>query len=240
MVAAIIVSLLTFGSSSFAGLDQQGNTQLVVTYNTNGGSTIPPEFVSPGGKVFFQQTPVKACNSFEGWFYDSALTKAYNTSDLINNDLTLYAKWAATSADAQCGTATLTSSIGKVSVGGTVNETIIVGSDVKLAALKAAITPSANASFEIYNADGITKATTLATGMKIIVTAQTGANKVTYTITVSSPNLALNSPVTVGSTCIASQNAAKAVDGSVTNDSKWCSLSSNRWLRIGRRRANLL
>jgi len=205
---------------------------LVVTYNTNGGSTIPPVFVSPGGKVFFQQTPVKACNSFEGWFYDSALTKAYNTSDLINNDLTLYAKWAATSADAQCGTATLTSTIGKVSVGGTVDETIIVGSDVKLAALKSAITPSANASFEIYNADGITKATTLATGMKIIVTAQTGTNKVTYTITVSSPNLALNSPVTVGSACIASQNAAKAVDGSVTNDSKWCSLSSNRWLQI--------
>ncbi|MNI03262.1 F5/8 type C domain protein [compost metagenome] len=232
MVAAIIVSLLTFGSSSFAGLDQEGNTQRVVTYNTNGGSTIPSDFVSPGGTVFFQKIPVKECYSFEGWFYDSALTQAYNTSDSIKNDLMLYAKWVATSADAKCGAATLTSTIGTVSVGGTVNETIIVGSDVKLAALKAAITPSANASFEIYNADGITIATTLATGMKIIVTTQTGTKKVTYTIKVSSPNLALNSPATVDSACIASQNAAKAVDGSVTNNSKWCSLSSNRWLQI--------
>ncbi|MFF2483514.1 discoidin domain-containing protein [Paenibacillus sp. NPDC058071] len=233
MVAAIIVSLLTFGSSSFAGIDQGGDTQKVVIYNTNGGSTIPPDFVHSGGTVFFQKTPVKECYSFEGWFYDSALTQAYNTSDSINNDLTLYAKWAASSANAQCGSAaTLTSTIGTVSVGGTVNETIIVGSGIKLAALKAAITPSANTSFEIYNADGITKATTLATGMKIIVTPQTGTNKVTYTITVSPPNLALNSPAKADSTCNASQTAAKAVDGSVTNDSKWCSKSSNRWLQI--------
>lgn len=36
----------------------------------------------------------------------------------------------------------------------------------------------------------------------------------------------------VDSTCNASQTAAKAVDGSVINDSKWCSKSSNRWLQI--------
>ncbi|MCG7408338.1 discoidin domain-containing protein [Paenibacillus sp. ACRRX] len=234
MVVALLVSLMAFGSSSFAGGDKGGDSQKVVTYNTNGGSTIPPEFVSPGDTVYFQQTPVKECYSFKGWFYDSALTRAYLASDPINSSLTLYAKWVASSADAKCGAAilTLTSTIGTVSVGGTVNETILVGSDVKLAALKAAITPSANASFEIYNADGITKATTLATGMKIIVTSQTGTNKVTYTITVSSPNLALNKPAKADSTCNTSETAAKAVDGSVTNNGKWCSLSGNRWLQI--------
>ncbi|WP_342476476.1 discoidin domain-containing protein [Paenibacillus sp. FSL H7-0350] len=232
MAAAIIVSLLTFGSSSFAGGDEGGPAQEVVTYNTNGGSTIAPSFVSPGGTVFFQQIPVKQCYSFEGWFYDSALTQAYNTSDLINNDLTLYAKWAASSAGAQCGAVTLTSTIGTVSVGGTENETIIVESDVKLAALKAAITPSANATFEIYDVDGITKAKTLATGMKIIVTGQSGTNKVTYTITVSSPNLALNKSAMADSACNASETAAKAVDGSVTDNGKWCSLSGNHWLQI--------
>ncbi|WP_144376911.1 discoidin domain-containing protein, partial [Paenibacillus sp. FSL A5-0031] len=45
-------------------------------------------------------------------------------------------------------------------------------------------------------------------------------------------NLALNKPAKTDSTCNALQTAAKAVDGSVTNDSKWCSLSSNRWLQI--------
>jgi uncharacterized repeat protein (TIGR02543 family) len=235
IVAVIIVSLMTFGSSSFAGLDVGGpSNQLVVTYDANGGSKVYQMYVSPGDTLAldFQQTPVKECYNFDGWFYDIALTQAYNASDSINKNLTLYAKWTAQSANALCDAATLTSTIGAVSVGGMVNETIIVGSDVKLAALKAAITPSANASFEIYNADGITIATTIATGMKIIVTSRTGTNKVTYTITVRTQNLALNSPATVGSTCIASQNAAKAVDGSVTIDSKWCSSSSNRWLQI--------
>ncbi|ASA20555.1 discoidin domain-containing protein [Paenibacillus donghaensis] len=68
--------------------------------------------------------------------------------------------------------------------------------------------------------------------MKIIVTSKSGTNKVTYTIIVSSPNLALNRPATVDSTCNASQTAAKAVEGSVINDSKWCSKSSNRSLQI--------
>ncbi|WP_227872179.1 discoidin domain-containing protein [Paenibacillus albus] len=233
MLVAIIVSLMSFGSPSFAGLDE-GNvvTQLVVSYNTNGGSTIAPEFVSPGGKVIFQHTPVKECYSFAGWYYDSALTNPYNASDSIGGNITLYAKWSAASATAQCGAATLTSTIGTVSALGTSNETITVASDVTLAALKAAITPSANATFEIYNADGVTKATTLATGMKIIVTSQAGTNKVTYTITVSSPNLALNSTATADSSCMATQSPAKAVDGGLINDSKWCSLSSSHWLQI--------
>ncbi|OME81315.1 hypothetical protein BK120_16760, partial [Paenibacillus sp. FSL A5-0031] len=46
------------------------------------------------------------------------------------------------------------------------------------------------------------------------------------------PNLALNKPATVDSTCNISQTAAKAVDGVVVNDSKWCSKSSSRWLQI--------
>ncbi|OMF24543.1 hypothetical protein BK133_22765 [Paenibacillus sp. FSL H8-0548] len=233
MVVAIILSLMTAGVPAYAGLDDGGaSAQNVVSYETNGGSVIPPQFVSPGGKVFFQSIPTKECFNFEGWYYDSALTQRYNGSDAITKNLTLYAKWVASSTNAQCSTATLTSTIGTVSAGGTVNETITVGSGIKLAALKAAITPSANATFEIYNADGITKATTLETGMKIIVSPQAGTSKVTYTITVSSPNLALNRPASADSACITSQNAAKAVDGSVINDSKWCSMSSNRWLQI--------
>ncbi|WP_167549591.1 discoidin domain-containing protein [Paenibacillus borealis] len=234
MVIVIIVSLMAIGAPAIAGGDQGGNpTQLVVTYDTNGGSAIAPQFVSAsGGRVMFQYTPVKECYSFEGWYYDIALTQAYTGSDLITRDLTLYAKWVATGANMLCSAATLTSAVGTVSAGGTANETITVGSGINLAALKAAITPAANATFEIYNADGITKATTLETGMKIIVTPKSGTNKVTYTIIVSPPNLALNKPATVDSTCNASQTAAQAVEGSVINDSKWCSKSGNRWLQI--------
>lgn len=235
MVLAIIASLMSFGALAFAGGDDGTiRPPIILTYETNGGAVLPPDFVpSSGGILYFQRTPVKECSSFKGWFYDKTLTQPYNSMlDVITDDLTLYAKWEFAGGSAQCVTASITSTIGTVSAGGTLNETITVGSDIKLAALKAAITPSASAAFEIYNADGITKATVLESGMKIIVTPLVGTHKVTYIITVSPPNLALNKPVTVDSTCITSQNAVKAVDGSVTNDSKWCSKSSNRWLQI--------
>jgi hypothetical protein len=59
MAVAIIVSLMTFGAPAIAGGDQGGTpTQLVVTYDTNGGSTISPQLVSAsGGRVVFQYTP---------------------------------------------------------------------------------------------------------------------------------------------------------------------------------------
>ncbi|WP_186438516.1 discoidin domain-containing protein [Cohnella terricola] len=45
-------------------------------------------------------------------------------------------------------------------------------------------------------------------------------------------NLALNKTATADSVCDPSESAAKAVDGSVINNSKWCSKSNNRWLQV--------
>jgi hypothetical protein len=75
-----------------------------------------------------------------------------------------------------------------VSTGGTANETITgVPHGTTLAAFKAAITPAAGATFELYEADGVTVATLLASGYKVIVTAQDGTTQVTYTVTVNGP-----------------------------------------------------
>ncbi|WP_239619131.1 discoidin domain-containing protein [Cohnella mopanensis] len=49
---------------------------------------------------------------------------------------------------------------------------------------------------------------------------------------VKGPNLALNKAATADSVCDPSESAAKAVDGSVINNSKWCSKSNNRWLQV--------
>ncbi|MHC1702392.1 MAG: chitobiase/beta-hexosaminidase C-terminal domain-containing protein [Tenuifilaceae bacterium] len=54
-----------------------------------------------------------------------------------------------------------------------------------LATFKSNITPAANATFEVYQSDGTTVATDLATGYKLICTAQDGVTKITYTITVT-------------------------------------------------------
>nr|WP_285891388.1 NPCBM/NEW2 domain-containing protein [Paenibacillus pasadenensis] len=81
--------------------------------------------------------------------------------------------------------ATLSSTIGTVSAGGTANETITnIPNGTTLAELKAAITLAEGATFKVYDADGTTEATTLRTGSKVIVTAQDGISKVTYTVTV--------------------------------------------------------
>ncbi|MBB6672924.1 S-layer homology domain-containing protein [Cohnella nanjingensis] len=83
--------------------------------------------------------------------------------------------------------ATLTSTLGTVSAGGTANETFVVPYATTLTALKAAVTPADGATFEVYDADGATVATTLATGHKVIVTSEDGSHKVTYTVTIA-PN----------------------------------------------------
>lgn len=78
---------------------------------------------------------------------------------------------------------TVTSTIGTVSIGGTVNETINgVPTGTTLATLRAAITPSTGATFEIYQADGTTLANSLADGYKVVVIAQDGISKTVYTV----------------------------------------------------------
>ncbi|WP_181024335.1 InlB B-repeat-containing protein [Paenibacillus sp. UNC499MF] len=64
-----------------------------MSLNTNGGSIFYSEAVPFGGTLVSQYIPVKECCSFEGWYYDSALTQAYKKSDPIKQTITLYAKW---------------------------------------------------------------------------------------------------------------------------------------------------
>ncbi|WP_229757774.1 S-layer homology domain-containing protein [Paenibacillus marchantiophytorum] len=122
--------------------------------------------------------------------------------------------------------ATLTSTIGTVSTDGTANETITnIPYGTTLATLKAAITPAAKASFEVYEADGATIATTLETGKKVLVTAQDGT-KVTYTITVNAPapnhnallsSLAVDQGTLSPAFSLSNLNYAVGVSNSVSN-----------------------
>ena len=81
-------------------------------------------------------------------------------------------------------TATATSTIGTVDDGA---ETIVaIPFGTSLATFKAAITPAAGASFEIYLTDGTTASTVLASTNKLIVTAEDGSTTKTYVLTVDS------------------------------------------------------
>jgi uncharacterized repeat protein (TIGR02543 family) len=65
-----------------------------VTFNTNGGSFVPSQTVTPGGKAIRPvANPTRTGYTFGNWYSDSALTSVYNFSTPVNNDITLYAKW---------------------------------------------------------------------------------------------------------------------------------------------------
>lgn len=79
--------------------------------------------------------------------------------------------------------ATVTSTV--YTVNSTDNTITDVPATETLATFEGNLTPAAGATFETYEADGTTVATNLATGYKVIVTAQDGTTKKTYTVTLN-------------------------------------------------------
>ncbi len=67
--------------------------QFTVSFVSNGGTTINSKQVQYNSKITAEQ-PVKSGYVFEGWYKDAALTTAWNfVSDVITENITLYAKW---------------------------------------------------------------------------------------------------------------------------------------------------
>ena len=76
---------------------------LTITFNSNGGSSVSSKKVATGTTVEKPADPVKPVkkekysrydnNAFEGWYTDPQLTKGFDFSTTITDDITLYAKW---------------------------------------------------------------------------------------------------------------------------------------------------
>ena len=68
-----------------------------VTFETNGGTPVAPydTCISKDYKIKLPTT-VKANYTFVGWYRDSELTDKFNPTDLVTQNITLYAKWDAT------------------------------------------------------------------------------------------------------------------------------------------------
>jgi len=62
-----------------------------------------------------------------------------------------------------------------------------IASSTSVATFKLNLTPATNATFEVYESNGTTIATTMATGNKVIVTAQDGITTATYNVTLNAP-----------------------------------------------------
>jgi uncharacterized repeat protein (TIGR02543 family) len=90
---------------------QAGN--FVVTFDSQGGTLVPAQTVTSGGKATAPTSPTKAEDDLVGWYKDAAGTTAWNfATDTVTAGITLYAKWTlktyTVSFNAQGGTPTPT------------------------------------------------------------------------------------------------------------------------------------
>ena len=69
-------------------------TLATVSFDSNGGSTVPGQTVNVGSMIDRPTDPIKAGFSFAGWFTNPGLTIPWDFKvDTVSGDLTLYAKW---------------------------------------------------------------------------------------------------------------------------------------------------
>lgn len=69
-------------------------TSFTVTFNSNGGSEVPPQEVEAGATVTKPEDPTKADGTFDGWYSDEEFTTAWDfDADTVEGSITLYAKW---------------------------------------------------------------------------------------------------------------------------------------------------
>ncbi|MBU1143677.1 MAG: InlB B-repeat-containing protein [Firmicutes bacterium] len=71
-----------------------GTNTFTVTFNSNEGTDVAAIEVEEGETFTAPTAPTKTGFTFDGWYKESALTNVWNfSSDVVNSDITLYAKW---------------------------------------------------------------------------------------------------------------------------------------------------
>lgn len=96
----LIESNITKVSASKLSFTGAGNfTLYTITFNAQGGSNVTAATVYAGGKVTRPADPTRTGYTFGGWYKETACTNAWNfTTDVVNSNTTLYAKWTTASA----------------------------------------------------------------------------------------------------------------------------------------------
>lgn len=69
------------------------SNSFTVSFNSNGGSAVTSQTVSPGSRAAQPAAPTWAGYTFDGWYTDLAGTNVYDFTTAVTADITLYAKW---------------------------------------------------------------------------------------------------------------------------------------------------
>lgn len=65
-----------------------------ITFNSNGGSSVPSQGINHGSTVSIPTPPTKTDHwEFVNWYTDAALKNVYNFNTSVTSSFTLYAKW---------------------------------------------------------------------------------------------------------------------------------------------------
>lgn len=80
-----------------------------VTFNSNGGSSVPTQNVPNSGSASADEpsAPTKSGYTFAGWYSDEALTSLYDFDSNVTESITLYAKWQKVSLESSYSPSTL-------------------------------------------------------------------------------------------------------------------------------------
>ena len=73
--------------------NQQNSTYYTVSFQTNGGTSIPSQSILSGSKINLPPEPIKVGYVFMGWYTDSECTSEYNINSLVVSNIILYAKF---------------------------------------------------------------------------------------------------------------------------------------------------
>ena len=84
-----IVLEARWGSGS--SVEDPNRNYVIITFNTDGGSSISAKQIEKGRKVAKPSNPTKKGYTFIGWYTNS--NDEYNFDNSVNSDLTLYAHW---------------------------------------------------------------------------------------------------------------------------------------------------
>ncbi len=80
-------------SPSSSSNQPSAKTRYIVTFQSNGGTPVPPMSVISGEKITLPPAPVYSGYIFMGWYTDKELTTEFNQNTPVTSNLTLYAKW---------------------------------------------------------------------------------------------------------------------------------------------------
>jgi len=78
-------------------------TDFNVSFNSNGGSSVSDMTVPKNTAIGTLPTPTRTDYDFDGWYTDTSYSVKVTSSTVINDDMTLYAKWIPSDAVAMVG-----------------------------------------------------------------------------------------------------------------------------------------